>query len=189
MRTRFSFYLLAFCLFSTIAASADEQRVIVGVHENTPLIFTDSNNQAKGIAIDLLTQIARKEGWTDPISSRFLYPVYPASEKWCHRSVTGHGHFSATGSMFAFGEETIVANWGQLYISSGATFTDILDFHDKDVAVVEADIYFEYFQTILEKFEIRPRFVLVEDYGDSLVFGPPQKSVGRHRSPALRCLL
>jgi hypothetical protein len=39
MRTRFSFFLFALFLFSTIAASAAEQRVIVGIHENTPLML------------------------------------------------------------------------------------------------------------------------------------------------------
>ncbi|MBC2712547.1 MAG: SpoIIE family protein phosphatase [Desulfosarcina sp.] len=53
-------------------------------------------------------------------------------------------------------------------IYSDASFSDILDFHDKDVAVVEADIYFQFFETILEKFEIRPRFIQVDDYGKVL---------------------
>ena len=61
-----------------------------------------------------------------------------------------------------------MANWGQLYISSEAIFSDILDFHDKNVAVVEADTYFQFFATILEKFDIRPRFILVNDYGKVL---------------------
>jgi sigma-B regulation protein RsbU (phosphoserine phosphatase) len=71
-------------------------------------------------------------------------------------------------AVFAFGEETIVANWGQLYISSDAAFSDILDFHDKEVAAVEADIYFQFFETILDKFEIRPRFIMVDSYGKVL---------------------
>jgi sigma-B regulation protein RsbU (phosphoserine phosphatase) len=168
MRTRFSFFLFALCLFSTIAASAAGQRVIVGIHENTPLSFTDSNNQEKGITIDLLTHIARKEGW----QIHYLPGSYTQCTQRLKNGVVdllpGMARSPQLEAMFAFGEETIVANWGQLYISSGAEFSDILDFHDKDVAVVEADIYFEYFQTILEKFEIRPRFVLVEDYGEVL---------------------
>jgi phosphoserine phosphatase RsbU/P len=168
MRTRFFFYLLALCLFSTIAASADAQRIIVGVHENTPLIFTDSNGQAKGIAVDLLTQIARKEKW----DIQYLPGSYAQCTQRLQNGVIdllpGMAISPQLEAMFAFSQETIAANWGQLYISSGATFTDILDFDDKDVAVVEADVYFEFFETILEKFEIRPRFIQVDDYGKVL---------------------
>jgi sigma-B regulation protein RsbU (phosphoserine phosphatase) len=151
-------------MFSAIDASAADQRITVGLHDNAPLIFTDSDNQIKGIAVDILTHIARKEGW----AIQYL----PGSYAQCTRRLEagtidllpGMAMSAQLEDRFDFGEETIVANWGKLYISSDSTFSDILDFHDKDVAVVEADIYFQFFETILEKFEIRPRFVLVDSY-------------------------
>ncbi len=147
-----------------MAASAANQRIIVGLHDNTPLIFTDSDNQVKGIAVDILTQIARKEGW----DIQYLQGSYAQCTRRLETGVIdllpGMAMSAQLEEKFAFGEETIVANWGQLYISSDATFSDILDFHDKDVAVVEADIYFQFFETILGKFEIRPRFILVDNY-------------------------
>lgn len=168
MRTLFSFLFFTLCVFSATAESAADQRVIVGIHENIPLMFTDSHNRAKGIAVDLLTHIARKEGW----EVQYL----PGSYAQCiQRLLTGAIDLlpgMATSpqleASFAFGKETIVANWGQLYVSPNAAFSDILDFHGKDVAVVEADIYFQFFETILDKFEIHPRFIAVEDYGKVL---------------------
>jgi hypothetical protein len=168
IRTRSFFLLFILCMFSAIDASAADQRIIVGLHDNTPLIFTDSDSQVKGIAVDILTHIARKEGW----AIQYL----PGSYAQCTRRLEtgtidllpGMAMSAQLEDRFAFGEETIVANWGKLYISSDATFSDILDFHDKDVAVVEADIYFQFFETILEKFEIRPRFILVDSYGKYL---------------------
>ncbi|MGD8702644.1 MAG: SpoIIE family protein phosphatase, partial [Desulfosarcina sp.] len=74
----------------------------------------------------------------------------------------------STRGRFTVSQATIIDNWGQLYISTEADFSDILDFHDKDVAVVEADIYFQFFETILDKFDIHPRFVRVDDYGKVL---------------------
>ena len=168
IRTRSYFLLLILCLLSAIAASAADQRIIVGLHDNTPLIFTDTDSQVKGIAVDILTLIARKEGWD--IQYR------PGSYAQCTRRLEtgaidllpGMAMSAQFEDKFTFGEETIVANWGQLYISSDATFSDILDFHEKDVAVVEADIYFQFFETILDKFEIRPRFIMVDSYGKVL---------------------
>lgn len=168
IRTRSYFLLLILCLLSAIAASAADQRIIVGLHDNTPLIFTDTDSQVKGIAVDILTHIARKEGWD--IQYR------PGSYAQCTRRLEtgaidllpGMAMSAQLEDKFTFGEETIVANWGQLYISSDATFSDILDFDEKDVAVVEADIYFQFFETILDKFEIRPRFIMVDSYGKVL---------------------
>ncbi len=168
IRTRSFFLLFILCLFSAVAASAADQRIIVGLHDNTPLIFTDTDSRVKGIAVDILTHIARKEGWD--IQYR------PGSYAQCTRRLEtgaidllpGMAMSAQLEEKFTFGEETIVANWGQLYISSDATFSDILDFHEKDVAVVEADIYFQFFETILDKFEIRPRFIMVDSYGKVL---------------------
>jgi len=151
-----------------MAVSAADQRIIVGLHDNTPLIFTDTDSRVKGIAVDILNYIARKEGWD--IQYR------PGSYAQCNQRLEtgtidllpGMAMSAQLEAVFAFGEETIVANWGQLYISSDAAFSDILDFHDKEVAAVEADIYFQFFETILDKFEIRPRFIMVDSYGKVL---------------------
>ncbi|MBC2744587.1 MAG: SpoIIE family protein phosphatase [Desulfosarcina sp.] len=168
MRIRFFFLLFIFCVFSATAASAADQRIIVGIHENTPLIFTDSDSQVKGIAVDLLIHIARKESWEIQYLPGSYAQCTQRLETGAIDLLPGMAMSPQLEDKFTFGEETIVANWGQLYINSDASFSDILDFHDKDVAVVEADIYFQFFETILEKFEIRPRFIQVDDYGKVL---------------------
>jgi serine phosphatase RsbU (regulator of sigma subunit)/anti-sigma regulatory factor (Ser/Thr protein kinase) len=168
MQTLLSLLILILFPFWATMVSAADRGVIVGFHENTPLMFTDSNGVATGIAIDLLTHIAGKEGW----KVQYL----PGSYSECiHRLKTGAIDLIPGMAMsprletwFAFGGETVVSNWGQLYVRPDATFTDILDFNGKAVAVVEADVYSKFFGSILEKFEIYPRFVQVSDYGTVL---------------------
>ena len=168
MQTLLSLLILILFPFWATMVSAADRGVVVGIYENTPLMFTDSNGVATGIAVDLLTHIAGKEGW----KVQYL----PGSYAECiHRLKTGTIDLLPGMAMspkleasFAFGEESVVSDWGQLYISSDATFTDIFDFNGKDVAVVEAGVYSEFFGTILEKFEIYPRFVQVNDYGTVL---------------------
>ncbi|MCB2144866.1 MAG: SpoIIE family protein phosphatase [Deltaproteobacteria bacterium] len=164
IRTRSFFLLLLLGLLSAIDVSAAGQRIIVGLHDNTPLIFTDSDSQVKGIAVDLLTYIARKEGWDIQYFQGSYAQCTQRLETGVIDLLPGMAMSAQLEDKFTFGKETIVANWGQLYIASDATFSDILDFHDKDVAAVEGDVYFQFFETILEKFEIRPRFILVDDY-------------------------
>jgi hypothetical protein len=61
--TRLFLLIIIFGLLCRSAAPAAEPLYVVGVHENAPLIFMDSDKQAKGIAIDLLTHITAKQGW------------------------------------------------------------------------------------------------------------------------------
>ncbi len=159
------FLLIIFLGFlNRSAAPAAEPLYVVGVHENAPLIFMDSDNQAKGIAIDLLTHIAAKQGWR----IRYL----PGSYAQCIRRLEtgvidifpGMPASPAMQNRFILGDETIVTNWGQLYVPADNDATTLLDFDLKHVAVVEADAYFQYFETVLNQFEIHPRFVLVDDY-------------------------
>jgi sigma-B regulation protein RsbU (phosphoserine phosphatase) len=155
-------------MFTATAASAAKPRIIVGLHDNTPLIFTDTDSRAKGIAVDLLTHIARKEGWDVQYSPGTYAQCTRRLETGVIDLLPGMAMSAQLEERFTFGAETIVANWGQLYIHSDAAFSDILDFHEKEVAAVEADIYFQFFETILDKFEIRPRFIMVDSYGKVL---------------------
>jgi ABC-type amino acid transport substrate-binding protein len=155
-------------MLSGVIDSTAERRIIVGFHENTPLIFTDSDDQVKGIAVDLLTHIAGKEGWKIQYLPGSYTQCIQRLETGVIDILPGMAVSQSTQGRFTVSQATIIDNWGQLYISTEADFSDILDFHDKDVAVVEADIYFQFFETILDKFDIHPRFVRVDDYGKVL---------------------
>ncbi|WP_319521597.1 SpoIIE family protein phosphatase [uncultured Desulfosarcina sp.] len=162
------FLFILFWLHWQAAASAADDLIVVGFHDNTPLIFTDTDGQVKGIAVDLLSYIADEEGW----QLRYL----PGSYSECTRRLEentidlfpGMAVAKENENRFVLGKETIVSNWGQLYTASDAVLSDILDFQDKDVAVVTSDIYFQFFATTLEKFGIHSRFVQVDSYGEVL---------------------
>ncbi|BBO75479.1 hypothetical protein DSCW_28960 [Desulfosarcina widdelii] len=162
------FLLIVFWLHWGATASVADGPVVVGFNENPPLIFTDTDGQVKGIAFDLLNDIADEEGW----QIRYL----PGSYSECIRRLEegtvdlfpGMAVAKEHENRFILGQEAIVADWGQLYTASDAVLSDILDFQDKAVAVVGSDIYFQAFATILEKFEIRSRFVQVDSYGEVL---------------------
>lgn len=168
MRIRLILLLFILCVSPAPAASAAGQRIIVGVHENAPLIFTDPAGQVKGIAIDILTHVARKEGWEIQYLAGSHAQCLRRLESGAIDLLPGMAASVQQDKSVTSGKETIIVNWGQIYISPDATFSDILDFHDKDVAVVEGDVYFLFFETILEKFGIHPRFVRVDDYGEVL---------------------
>jgi sigma-B regulation protein RsbU (phosphoserine phosphatase) len=118
----------------------------------------------KGIAADILTDIARKEGW----DIQYLPGSYAECTQRLKNSaidlLPAADRPLQAENLFVLGKETIVTDCWQLYINAEATFSNTLDFHDKDLAVVEADLYFQFLETILEKLEIHPRFIRVDDY-------------------------
>jgi sigma-B regulation protein RsbU (phosphoserine phosphatase) len=164
MRLTITLILFSLTVFSAAAPADANRRVIVGVHQNPPLIFVDSDGLTKGIAVDFLAAIAHEENWT--------VQYLPGSWGQCTRRLkTGIVDLlpavAVTREMedrFTFGKETIVTDRGQLYVRSDSPFTDILDLHGKDIAVVKKDIYYQSFKSILVKFEIRPRYIEVKNY-------------------------
>ncbi|BBO84768.1 hypothetical protein DSCO28_53340 [Desulfosarcina ovata subsp. sediminis] len=177
MRTTLLLILSTLAIFPGAAASADGRRVIVGIHQNTPLIFTDSDGRIKGIAADILSHIAARQAW------KIYY--FPGSLTQCNQRLAqgiidlmpGVAKSTPWESQFDYCHATIVVNWGQLYVHPGDTFSDLLAFEGKEIAVVKADVYYEYMKTILEKFDIHPRFIEVEDYGHVLAMVDRNKAM------------
>ncbi|WP_054697296.1 SpoIIE family protein phosphatase [Desulfosarcina cetonica] len=160
--------LLSLVLPSSAAASAAERRVVVGFPQNAPLIFTDTDGQVKGIVADLLSYIADREGWKLYYLPGTLTQCNQRLENGTIDLIPGIAKSVPWEAFFDYCNDTIVVNWGQLYVRPGTSFSDILAFNGKAIAVVEADIYYQYLKTLLDKFDIHPQFVKVEDYGSVL---------------------
>ena len=165
-------------LLPAAAASAADRHIVVGTYQNTPLLFSDANGHVQGIVADLLAYIARKEKWDIEYRPGSWIQCIQRLETGAIDLLPGMAVDPEMQERFLFNDEAIVVNWGQLYVASDATLSNILDFQGKAIAVVEGDIYYHYFETILAKFDIDPRFIEVEDYGQVL------SMVQRHRVAA-----
>lgn len=173
--TYFIFLLITLWLFSAAAEPVASRQLIVGVHESTPLIFIDSDSRVKGIAVDILTHVAAKQGWEIKYVTGSYSQCVRRLETGAIDLLPGMGQSQQPENQFILGREAIIVNWGQLYIHSDAVFSDILDFDDKDVAVAEADIYFQFFETLLNKFEIHPRYIIADNYAKVLTLVQQRK--------------
>ncbi|HSO18037.1 MAG TPA: SpoIIE family protein phosphatase [Desulfosarcina sp.] len=154
--------VLGMVFFPSVCAA--EQRIVVGLHENAPLIFTDADKAIKGLAVDILTDVAGKEKW------RIQY--LPGTYAQCIRRlaegtvnvVPGVAAPAPPDERFVLGDEAIVDDWGQLYVASGNRFADLLDLQGKTIAAAAADPYAADFAATLNHLEIHPRFITVADY-------------------------
>ena len=95
--------------------SMADTRIRVGVYQNRPLLFKDTDGNVKGIFSDILKHVAAKEGWT----------IEYMSESWaeCLKDLkTGKldilpaiAYSEQRNQIFDFTYENIISNWGQIY--------------------------------------------------------------------------
>ncbi len=161
----FSCLILPFSL-TTPAFSA--QTIHVGVYESAPMIFTDADRTVKGIYSDILRDIAKNEDWDIKyVHGSFaeclekldqgiidIMPAIAWSEERSHK--------------YDYSEETLLINWGQVFIPMKSVITNITDLQGATIAVVREDIYYQGFFKLLESFNISADPVFVNDYPDVL---------------------
>lgn len=160
--------ILIYCMllvisFSLLDSMADT-RIRVGVYQNRPLLFKDTDGNVKGIFSDILEHVAAKEGWT----------IEYMSESWaeCLKDLkTGEldilpaiAYSEQRNQLFDFTYENIISNWGQIYTGQLSNIDSILDFKGKKIAVLQNDIYYKNLRELVKKLDIECRFTEAFDY-------------------------
>ncbi|RME41416.1 MAG: PAS domain S-box protein, partial [Caldilineae bacterium] len=69
---------------------------------------------------------------------------------------------------YDFSTETVLVNWGQIYVPPNAPLDSLLDLQDKNIAVLKGDVYYQGLQDLLHRFEVDARFVELDTYPDVL---------------------
>ncbi len=147
--------------FSILCA---ETVIRVAVYENHPLVFTSEDGQIEGLYIDILNEIAQKEGWTlIYVGGTFTECLDLLAQGWVELMVA-IAYTDERAERFNYNQQAVLTNWGRIYIREKSPITTILDLKDKKIAYVEKDIYYEDLRDKLAKFDIPTDFVVVDDY-------------------------
>ena len=162
--------LIAFAVLSALLqfiampeAEAD-RAVKVGLYHNKPLVFMDNSGKARGIFVDILEHIAEKENW----SLEFVYGSWP---ECIDRLEAGEidlmpaiAYSKERAKRYNYTYETIITNWGQVYVGKGANISSILDLDQKKIAVKMEDIHFLGIKELTSKFNMNCRFIEADGY-------------------------
>jgi len=150
--------IVLFQLTHTYAA----EKVTVGVYQNVPLCFSDKYNHAKGIYIDCLNYVAGVYQW------QLHYKI----DTWnnCLKDLKSHNIDLMCGiantperkETYFFNQETIMLDWGQIYLPRQSDIQSILDLDKKRIATVRGGILKTKLQSLANSFDISCHFVLVE---------------------------
>ena len=151
MRKTLLLLFLAIFFHGDLAKSQDPV-VRVGVFNNAPIVFIDDKNQARGLAIELLSDIARQEGWTlefVPAPWKLLLEKLDKAEI---DILVGIAYSPARAERFVFSEQTLINNWGLVYRAHNSDISSLIDLKGKRVAVMSRSIHSRVFADVMRKF-------------------------------------
>ncbi|NMC76081.1 MAG: PAS domain S-box protein [Candidatus Methanofastidiosa archaeon] len=154
-------------LFSVITGDSSKLVLKVGLYEDEPLIFRDTNGNVKGLYADILGYIAAKEGWE-------IEYVYGTLNEGLVRIkdkeidiLTAVAYSPERATYTEFSNETVFPNWAQVYTRPSLEIESFLDLEYKRIAVVKGDIYYvgpNGIKNLMENFDLNCTFVEVNDY-------------------------
>lgn len=156
--------LFSYLSFLPVSARADERIVTVGVYENAPKVFTAASGKPAGIFIDIIKDIAEKEGW----HLRFIPGTWAEGlDRLAKRKIDLMPDVAYTpdrAKRFAFNKEPVLTSWSQVYVRKGSRIKSILDFNGKRIAVLEGSIQQKVLASFTSGFGLNVTFVAMPDY-------------------------
>ncbi|WEM93657.1 EAL domain-containing protein [Telluria mixta] len=144
------------------AATPIEMRV--GVYENSPKLFVDTNGRAAGILIDMLDEVAAAEGWT----VRYVPCTWAACVAKLARGdldvLPDVAYTEERARTFRFHAVPALLSWSQLYRASNVKVTSIVDLQDKRIAVLEGSVQASFLASLLGAYGLKPHFVAAPSF-------------------------
>lgn len=159
--------LLLTCIYPCVLAQDAPSAIRVGFYNNPPKIFRNEQGAIVGFFPDILAAIADNEGWK--------IEYVPGTWAEClDRLVAGEidlmpdvATSEERAALFPLSQQTVLVNWGILYVHSGSSLSALTDLAGKRVAVMRGSIYTDGedgIRTLLAGFDIEATFVETEDY-------------------------
>ena len=142
------------------------QTVLVGYEQNHPMASTASDGKAQGIMIDLVEEVARREGWTIKYVPCVWSKCLENLESEKIDLLVGIAHTPERAQKYSYNQHTVISNWGLLYSRPGQKIESYADLNGKRIAVVKNDVYCNTFIKMLQQFNIRCDLVYADNFRD-----------------------
>jgi signal transduction histidine kinase/ABC-type amino acid transport substrate-binding protein len=156
--------MLLFLLFTIVHAGAQDRVVKIGVYENPPKVFIDESGNPAGIFIDIIEDIAGKEGWK----------LHYRRGGWAENLVRLEAgeidlmpdvaYSAAREEIFDFHEEPVLSDWFQVYAPRGSGVKSIVDLGGKRIVVLERSVQQNAFEQLAGEFGLAITLISLPDY-------------------------
>ncbi len=137
------------------AGPVQAREIRVGVYQNEPKVFTDASGKPAGILIELLGEIAAREGW----QLQFVNCTWAA----CLDQLAAGGidlmpdvaYSDERARRFDFHPTPALYSWSQLYQRKGVNIFSPLDLQGKRLVVLAGSLQQSGVQTLLDAYGVR----------------------------------
>lgn len=170
--------VMALLLLPVTTAYADSKVIRIGGEDNPPVSSISANGKAKGLFPDVFEDIARQEGWKFEYVPCAWDKCLDALAKGDLDLLLATAHSPKRAEVFDFTDESLLSNWGCVYVPRDEKIESILQLEGKRIAVVRNDTHALAFRKLLADFGKQATYVEVEKLEDVL------KSIDRGEAEA-----
>lgn len=158
-------FLVVFFSFSSVLLGQAEERVVkVGIYENAPKVFSDESGRPAGVFIDIIEEIAKREGWT----LRYVHGTWGEGLDRLERGeldlMTDVAFTVGRDKIYAFHTVPVLSSWYQVYAPKGSGIQSILDLNGKRILVLERSVQQAAFVQLSKGFGLNSTVIPVPDY-------------------------
>jgi diguanylate cyclase (GGDEF)-like protein/PAS domain S-box-containing protein len=142
------------------AQTAPAERVVrMGVYDNPPKIFADSDGQANGVFGALARELAALNGWRLQVVPCEWQDCLSQLEQGQLDLMPDVAYSDERAARFAFHHEPVMHSWSQVYQHKNLHIESVLDLRGLRVAVLEGGTQKTYFESLLTGFGVPVKWV------------------------------
>jgi len=141
--------------------------VRVGVYHNPPKVAIDSDGRVSGLYPELVESIAAAEGW----EIEYIRGSWTESLERLDRGeidlMVDVAYTVPRQALYAFNEETVLVNWGTVYVRAGLKLLSLPDLEGLRIAVMRGSTHTDDpggIRDLVQRFGIRCTFIDLDDY-------------------------
>lgn len=158
-RRIFSVVLALLFVTALLVPAVAARDVKIALPELRPSAFTDEQGNPAGLLVDIVTDVAAKEGWT------IIWVKGSLQESWTRLAageidlLMGVAETPERQVLYDFNREPVLSAWSQVYARPGSGISTVLDLEGKRVALLRGDINGIEFQDYAKKFDINVTYL------------------------------
>ncbi len=163
------FFLLGIQSSNSIVSSSieftksnQEVRLKVGVYENSPKIYTNTQGEVRGFFPDILTYIASKEGWEIEYVPGSWSEGLSRLENNSIDLLPDVGYSSERAATYDFNNLSVLTSWALIYTREDSEIKSMDHLQNKKIGVMKDDIDYigpDGIKIISEKYHLNCTFV------------------------------
>ncbi|MBI3771408.1 MAG: PAS domain S-box protein [Gammaproteobacteria bacterium] len=155
-------------LFWVIISAQAGESFKIGVYDAKPVAYRAADGSYRGLAIEVLEEVARKNDWSLEYVAAPLPELLARVEHGGVDIVVGVADVRDRSRHYLMSRETLVSNWGVVYGTPQAKIETFLDLAGKRIAMMGGSNQSVELKRVLHQFNVSYSEVPAIDYGEAL---------------------